>query len=254
VLSLWLTSIQPNVAAGSLRSYAAAVGTWHELEGFPSPSSAPSIKRLLKGALRRAPLPDPDKRLPFTPDTLRTLQPLVSSSQDDVVWQAAASCALFALLRLGELFPDDRPFRWAQVSVEMSAKAPVVRLFLPRSKSDSTGQGTFARSAHPELLRALTLLRSRVPSGPEDPLFVLSSGRLLSRRAFVEHTRSLLTRAGLASQCFSGHSFRRGGATALREAGVSDSDIQLLGRWKSSAFTRYLHASASRIHAASSRM
>jgi hypothetical protein len=254
VLSLWLTKVQPSVAAGSLRVYASAIGTWHELEGLPSPSADPVIRRLLKGAARRAPLPDPDKRLPFTPATLQAVKPFLSSAQDDVVWLAAASCALFALLRLGELFPENKPFSWAQLSVETTAKATIVRLFLPRSKADSSGEGVFARSSHPDLLDAITRLKSRVPSGPADPVFVLASGHLLTRRAFVDRTRSLLASAGLAADNFSGHSFRRGGATALREAGVSDSDIQLLGRWKSSAFTRYLHASSSRVHAASSRM
>ena len=37
-----------------------------------------------------------------------------------------------------------------------------------------------------------------------------------------------------------GHSFRIGAATAVAHAGIPNSTIKPLGRWRSSAFTRYL--------------
>ena len=38
---------------------------------------------------------------------------------------------------------------------------------------------------------------------------------------------------------FLGHSFRKGGATSLHEAGHPDSLIKLMGRWASFAFATY---------------
>ena len=42
---------------------------------------------------------------------------------------------------------------------------------------------------------------------------------------------------------YAGHSFRRGGASALFSAGVSDSWIQIRNRWKSECFRQYIQLS-----------
>ena len=73
------------------------------------------------------------------------------------------------------------------------------------------------------------------------PLFLLQSGKPLSRQLLVSKVRHILESAGLDVAQYNGHSFRIGAATSAAEAGLNDSTIQQLGRWKSSAFTRYLH-------------
>ena len=52
--------------------------------------------------------------------------------------------------------------------------------------------------------------------------------------------RSALDVIGLDQTVFSGHSFRSGAATAAAQAGLSDSTIQTLGRWNSTAFLSYI--------------
>ena len=52
---------------------------------------------------------------------------------------------------------------------------------------------------------------------------------------------------------YSGHSFRRGVATSARETGLSDAEIQLLGRWKSDAYKLYIQANPARIWIVSKR-
>ena len=50
------------------------------------------------------------------------------------------------------------------------------------------------------------------------------------------------------------HSFRIGGATAAASDGISDSTIQILGRWSSDAYRRYLRFSDTVIQNMSTRM
>ena len=40
---------------------------------------------------------------------------------------------------------------------------------------------------------------------------------------------------------FNTHSFRIGTATTANQAGISDTHIKTLGRWKSNAFQSYIH-------------
>ena len=49
-----------------------------------------------------------------------------------------------------------------------------------------------------------------------------------------------LTSPGCDASQYAGHSFRRGGTSALKLAGVDDSVVQLHGRWKSDAYRRYI--------------
>lgn len=69
-------------------------------------------------------------------------------------------------------------------------------------------------------------------------LLILSYGTNLTRQKLVASLRSALKAIGLDSQSFSGHSFRIGAAAA--SAGLSDTIIQHMGRWRSNAFRTYI--------------
>ena len=81
-------------------------------------------------------------------------------------------------------------------------------------------------------------LRGHLGAGP---LFVLSNGQFLTR----EHIVLVLARAfpRIPSVLMGSHSFRIGGASRLCALGVPDATIQILGRWSSAAFKKYLHLS-----------
>ena len=74
-------------------------------------------------------------------------------------------------------------------------------------------------------------------------LTVLQSGQYtpMTDTEFIAALRALITKAfpDRDTQAYAGHSFRRGGATAMKLAGISDAIIQMHGRWKSDAFALY---------------
>ena len=82
-------------------------------------------------------------------------------------------------------------------------------------------------------------------------LFIHSNGVPWSRSFLVNSLRIALTDAGIDTSGYSGHSFRIGAASAAAKAGLPDSLIQSLGRWKSAAFLSYIRIPVDRLVSAS---
>ena len=73
------------------------------------------------------------------------------------------------------------------------------------------------------------------------PIFIWEDGKYLTRETFVTSIRSALTAAGYINALdYAGHSVRIGAATTAAQRGIQDSMIKTLGRWESSAYTRYI--------------
>jgi len=92
--------------------------------------------------------------------------------------------------------------------------------------------------------RAYDFMIDRLPAAPGCPTFLYRDGRgevvSLTHSVLVSSLRGLLERAGINSKGFSGHSFRRGGASFAFQAGVPGELIQLHGDWRSDAYLKYL--------------
>ncbi|KAI8492018.1 hypothetical protein Bbelb_303910 [Branchiostoma belcheri] len=83
---------------------------------------------------------------------------------------------------------------------------------------------------------------------PDGPAFVLPQETgpgftPLTHKPFVTTLRTLLRQCGYPDSAYSGHSFRRGGATWASECGLPPELIKLQGDWKSSAYQRYTSVS-----------
>ena len=82
-----------------------------------------------------------------------------------------------------------------------------------------------------------------VPSQPTSPAFTYSPGSFINYDQFTRKLKTLLTKAGYNADLYSGHSFRRGGASFLHACGGSALQVQAAGDWSSGCFTRYLFLS-----------
>jgi len=71
-------------------------------------------------------------------------------------------------------------------------------------------------------------------------LFILPDGTPLTRAGFKSLLLTALKHAGLDNTKFNTHSFHIGAATSAKAAGIADVHIQMLGRWKSSAYQGYI--------------
>lgn len=99
-----------------------------------------------------------------------------------------------------------------------------------------------AVTAYTAFFKAYTSL----PQRRSDPFFVTrrtaTSYHPMTDAEFIAVVRTLTQLAAphSDSSLYAGHSFRRGGTSALKLAGVDDSTIQRHGRWKSDVYRNYI--------------
>ena len=92
-------------------------------------------------------------------------------------------------------------------------------------------------------VRHLHDLFTRVDCQPDSPAFSSSSSVFITYSSFTTRLKTLLTKAGFSADLYSGHSFRRGGASFLHSCGGTILMVQAAGDWSSNCFTRYLFLS-----------
>ena len=95
-----------------------------------------------------------------------------------------------------------------------------------------------------DLYRHMEQLMSAVDVPKDAPAFSYGPGKFICYDQFTRRLKSTLALSGLNPDLFSGHSFRRGGASFLFSVGASQLMVQVLGDWTSMVYTRYLFLDA----------
>ena len=260
VLCYFVVSLgRQGLAPGTIRTYLAAVRHEQIVRGLPEvrQNELPRLQLVKAGVRRERALQGMPQtpRLPITPAILRRLReawvavPGPGSYNHTMLWAAASMC-FFGFFRSGEItvqsagaFDPRVHLSWGDVSVDGSVPPSKIRVFLKRSKTDQFGRGVevFVGATGDALCPVqATVAYSAWRGVSPGPFFRTESGIPLTKAKFVDGIRLALTQAGIATQGYSGHSFRIGAATAAASAGIQDSVIQQLGRWSSSAFLAYI--------------
>ena len=182
------------------------------------------------------------------------------SIYDARLFCAVFTLAFFGLLRVSEFtcssvshFNPNIHLQLRDVLVDHTTG--LVRVLIKVSKSDPFRQGAVIRLSRTTsfpcpfqaMVSFLELRRSRGPG----PLFILSNGQFLTRQhvLVLEQVFPFVPAGHVGS-----HSFRIGGATRLCSLGIPEATIQILGRWSSSAFKKYLHLTDQYIASLQDRM
>ena len=238
--------------------------------GLPDPreqSSLPVLRRVQAGiswVLASAGQPK-RVRMPITPRRLRQIKAALDSSSDPdrvLLWVVCCT-AFFGFFRLGELllaagttFNPRLHLALDEVAVD-DPQDPKTVLYLKQLKTDQLGQGAhiILGKTRSDLCPVAAVLGYVVSRGAHPGAFFLDTRREpLRKSAFIAKLRRILEGLGFPQHQYAGHSFRIGAATAASLAGVEDSTIQLLGRWQSAEFLKYVHTPQDRLAALSSTL
>ena len=248
---------------GTIQSYLSGL-RFHQISaGLPDPAftSLPRLSYILKGIRKVTPAHTRGKRLPITLDLLRRIHAIWSRGPwtfDKAMLWAACCLGFFGFMRAGE-FTEQSPQQNSEpilsasdISIDSREKPCVLIVHLKRSKTDPFGVGAYLHLGRTDddilcpVSAVLAYMAVRPPGPGPGPLFDFHDGSPLSRARLVQHVRQALSQAGVDTVQYNGHSFRIGAATTAAQAGLSDSLIQTLGRWKSSAFISYIRTPPSR--------
>lgn len=257
----------------SIRHYLHGIATTQQELGYPNPlSQSPLLWRMFKAIKRIQGQQVVRQRLPITVKILTQIDALFDTSREsDLCMRAAMWLGTCGLLRSGEF--TRKPTTQSTLKLQHlafhgkdnSALDPLnprgeqpqyMTIRLEQSKTDPFRRGTNVVVSNPQAIQyMLAYLRHRNCTLARQPLFVGDDGQALSTSALVTFTQTLIARANIPNaDRFLGHSFRKGGATSLHEAGLPDSLIKLMGRWASFAFATYIDTPLSMLIAAGHSM
>lgn len=172
-----------------------------------------------------------------------------SEYQNIMLW-AACCTAFFGFLRVGEMtIPSLEAYDSAihlslgDIALDSRTTPTIVWLTIKQSKTDPFCKGvrlclgrTGSVVCPVKALLPYLAIRGSAPGS----LFISASGAPLTRAQFKAHLSATLQKAGLDDSKYNTHSFRIGAATSAKAVGISDVHIQLLGRWRSSAYLGYI--------------
>lgn len=230
---------------GSTKLYLNAVRLLHIYADLQSPLDNHAIVRVMKG-VKRIKKDRPRRRPIMTINILKKIWALlnVNNSLDATFW-AACLLAFYGMLRISSLFPP-APHKLCLSSATVYKWGVVLHFTYSKTVQflEREPYVCFPWNADTALCPASALLRSWLISGvtsSSHPLLtVCSRGAFfpLKRRTFLAKLNSVMS--SLGKHGYTGHSFRRGGATHALNCGVPAEVIQAQGDWKSLSYLDYL--------------
>ncbi len=162
------------------------------------------------------------------------------------------SLAFFAFLRIGEITTKKgngcQPLQLHQLAYICDSGNQVVGIKLTfHDYKHNYNQRPFTLAIKRQsaccpiqlLLNYLALRGNR-----EGAIFMTQGGTPVTGKAFAVQLSETIRLCGLNPNCYKGHSFRIDAASHAAGQGMSDSQIRIMGRWKSNAFQKYIPVSS----------
>ena len=240
----------------SIKGYVSTVRFYHVLNQYTFPDvSCLQVQLLLKG-LKKVLLHTPKQALPITPPILIKIFSVIDLySPFHVTLWSSYLLAFYLFARKSNLVPVSHVafnprLHLQRRDILVCQAGLIVTLKWSKTIQCAERRLTIPVSAFPGSplcpVWAFQRMCTMVPAPPEAPAFVIySQGKLVPviHSQFTQQLRAFLHKTGHNPAAYSGHSFRRGGATWAFQLGVPGELIQLHGDWKSDAYKQYIKTS-----------
>ena len=242
----------------TIKNYLSGVRTLHTFLGHDYDFSEDFHLQLVLRGISRLNPHVPRRAKPVTPDVLLAIYHHLNfhNSLHCTVW-ACCLTLFFTMARLGSILPASTKVQNTQgflTKARVNFSREGILITLLKTKTMQFGR----RRLHIPLIaldsplcpvRAYTKSISFIRHCNYSPAFAfISRGKVewLTKKTFIATFRDVAAAAGFADASqFTGHSFRRGGASWAFQAGVPGELIQICGDWASDAYKQYLEFSMS---------
>ena len=250
-LCLFLELMALTSGYGHIKNVLSSVKYLHEAYGHSFPVRDFDLDTTLQGLKRRL-ARTPFFVMPISPRILLQMyQHLDMSKPGDLALWCSYLAAFFGLFRKSNVVPENASFdpkkTLTRNHIILDRENKVVYIHVTFSKTIQFCQRDLfipiPSNNNPalDLYRHLVKLFDLVKVPGTSPAFSFTSTSFVTYKVFTDRLKVLLTKAGLSPSLYSGHSFRRGGASFLHGCGGSILQIKAAGDWSSDCFTRYLY-------------
>jgi hypothetical protein len=244
------------ISNSSIPGYLNIVRLLHLEAGLENPLLQWPVKCILKGIKRHHGQP-PKRKLPITPDILRLMYNVIDLKKPGMAaFWAASLVAFFGFLRKSTLLPKNvkpKDINECLCQKDVAYKESGVLLSIRHTKTiqchERVLQIPLPVILDSPLCPVSALKRLANVSGGyigDQPLFSYKEGskvHFLTYSSFLTILQAVIKACGLNADQYSGHSFRRGGATYAFSCGVPPMLIKAQGDWKSQAYQAYVDIS-----------
>lgn len=234
----------------------------HQYTGHFFPGDSFEFKVLLRSLKRK--LAKPAKQaLPITPEMLILMYQFVDiNNPAELAHWTSFIFALRLLYRKSSIAPESLPKFDPKTGLSREKAVltnNVVLVYQNHSKTDQFMASTRVTPLIPSSILALDpvfhyskLVSENVVERTCPAFSFLDSGRVrcVTHKSFTEFLKKLLFKIGVDPGKWTGHSFRRGGASLLYRLGMDPLTIQACGDWSSDTFLRYIEVNFDRLWSA----
>ncbi len=242
----WLSQ---RLRPSSVKQYMNVVRLLHLESGLPNPLSEDWFLKSLLAGIKRDKGDHVNRKLPITVDILyRIPQVLDLRLSRELTFWAACLVAFYGMLRKSTLFPTRNNPRILLGDLSLHSWGMSITVKYSKTIQAEDRRAFLSLPWHSNSSRCpsrvlLQALASSQCSDPSEFIFTYhTAGKkcVLTYATFTAMLKSVLTRLNLPLSQYSGHSFRRGGATHALMCGVPAEVIKGQGDWRSLAYLDYL--------------
>ena len=232
--------VNQGFAPSTIASNLSAISFFHKMLSLEDPTSNFAIRKMMVGTNKLHKLVD--TRVPITVDILHSLIDSIEHVTDNVyetrLFKSMYILMFYAFLRIGEVTNSQNNLQFQDVSV--SSSGIVIRFTKFKHHVGSPILVNILPTGDKYCPVQLVLAYLQFRGSIQGPFFCTPNLHPVLPTQFSSILSKTVSFNRLDHHNFKPHSFRIGAATVAAMLGYSDAQIQAMGRWKSSAFKKYV--------------